>query len=67
VDLGTTSRLAEFVDDRRELVSESGIKTRADVDKLIKVGIGAVLIGETLCRSDSITTKFEELFGKVAW
>lgn len=66
VDLGTTSRLAEFVDDRRELVSESGIKTRGDVEKLIKTGIGAVLIGETLCRSESITAKFEELFGKAA-
>jgi indole-3-glycerol phosphate synthase len=64
VDLGTTSRLAEFVDDRYELVSESGIKTRADVERLIKVGVGAVLIGETLCRSESITAKFEELFGK---
>jgi indole-3-glycerol phosphate synthase len=64
VDLGTTSRLAEFVDDRRELISESGIKTHADVEKLIRVGVGAVLIGETLCRSDSITAKFEELFGK---
>ncbi len=66
VDIGTTSRLAEFVDDRRELVAESGIKNRADVEKLIKVGVGAVLIGETLCRSESITAKFEELFGKVS-
>jgi indole-3-glycerol phosphate synthase len=64
VDLGTTSRMAEFVDDRHELVSESGIKTRADVEKLTGIGIGAVLIGETLCRSESITAKFEELFGK---
>jgi indole-3-glycerol phosphate synthase len=63
VDLGTTSRLAEFVDDRRELVSESGIRTRADVEKLTNIGIGALLIGETLCRSASITAKFEELFG----
>jgi indole-3-glycerol phosphate synthase len=66
VDLATTSRLAEFADNRRELVSESGIKTRADVEKLIDIGIGAVLIGETLCRSQSITAKFEELFGKRA-
>jgi indole-3-glycerol phosphate synthase len=66
VDLGTTSRLAEFVDDRRELVSESGIKTRDDIERLIKVGVGAVLIGETLCRSESITAKFEELFGKAS-
>ena len=62
VDFNTTSRLAEFVDDRSELIAESGIKTRADVEKLIEVGVGAVLIGETLCRSESIADKFNELF-----
>jgi indole-3-glycerol phosphate synthase len=63
VDFNTTSRLAEFVDDRKELIAESGIKTRENVDKLKEVGVGAVLIGETLCRSKSIEEKFEELFG----
>lgn len=63
VDFNTTGRLAEFVDNRSELVSESGIKTRQDVDKLKEVGVGAVLIGETLCKSKSIEDKFKELFG----
>ena len=63
VDLGTTSRLAELVDNKSELVAESGIKTRADVEKLKDIGIGAVLIGETLCGSGDIEKKFEELFG----
>jgi indole-3-glycerol phosphate synthase len=63
VDLGTTSRLAELVDNKKELVAESGIKTRADVEKLKAVGIGAVLVGQTLCESDDIEKKFEELFG----
>jgi len=62
VDLNTTSRLAELVEDKRELVSESGIKTRQDVRKLVNVGVGAVLIGETLCASYSIEDKFRELF-----
>ena len=62
VDFNTTSRLAEFIDDRSELVAESGIKTRENVDKLKEVGVGAVLIGETLCKSKSIEDKFEELF-----
>ncbi len=62
VDLNTTSRLAELVDDKRELVSESGIKTRQDVRKLVNVGVGAILIGETLCASYSIEDKFRELF-----
>ncbi len=63
VDINTTSRLAELVDDTKELIAESGIKTRQDVEKLIGVGVGAVLIGETLCRSESIEQKFTELFG----
>ena len=63
VDINTTGRLAEFVDDKRKLVAESGVKTREDVEKLISVGVGAVLIGRTLCESASIEEKFVELFG----
>ncbi len=63
VDLNTTLRIAEMADNKKQLVSESGIKTRADVDKLIDAGIGAVLIGQTLCQSQSIEDKFQELFG----
>jgi indole-3-glycerol phosphate synthase len=62
VDINTTGRLAELVDNRREIVAESGIKTREDVEKLISIGVGAVLIGQTLCESTSIENKFEELF-----
>lgn len=63
VDLGTTGRLASTLDDPRLVVAESGIRTRADVEALIRVGVGAVLIGETLCRSAVIEDKFYELFG----
>lgn len=63
VDINNTARLAELVDDKKCLVAESGIKTRADVEKLIAVGVGAVLIGQTLCESESIEDKFTELFG----
>ncbi|MFZ0034793.1 MAG: indole-3-glycerol phosphate synthase TrpC [Sedimentisphaerales bacterium] len=63
VDLKTTSRLAELVDNKMELVAESGIKSRADVEKLNSIGIGAVLVGQVLCESDDIEKKFEELFG----
>lgn len=62
VDIHTTSRLAELVDDRKQLISESGIRTRDDVKKLIALGIGGVLIGQTLCESQSIDDKFNELF-----
>jgi len=63
VDLNTTSRLAELFDNKDELVAESGIKTRADVEKLLYVGVRAVLIGQTLCEYPDIEEKFIELFG----
>ena len=63
VDLNTTSRLAELLDNKSELVAESGIKTRADVEKLKSIGVRAVLIGQVLCESADIEEKFAELFG----
>ena len=63
VDLNTTSRLAELFDNKNELVAESGIKSRADVEKLKSVGVRAVLVGQVLCESPDIEKKFTELFG----
>ena len=62
VDINNTARLAELVENRKELIAESGIKTRGDVEKLIRVGVGGVLIGQTLCESERIEDKFNELF-----
>ena len=62
-DLGTTLRMAELVEDRRVLVSESGIHTAADVKKLAEAGVSAVLVGESLMRSEDIGAKVRELFG----
>ena len=62
VDLGTTIRLAGLLDAGSELVSESGIRTRDDVNRLKSAGIQAVLIGQTLCEQPDIEAKFNELF-----
>lgn len=62
VDLGTTLRLADLAEDKTKLVSESGIKTAADVRRLAAGGINTVLVGETLMRADDIAAKFAELF-----
>jgi indole-3-glycerol phosphate synthase len=62
-DLGTTLRFAELVEDRRVLVSESGIHTPADIAKLAEAGVRAVLVGESLMRSSDIGAKVRELFG----
>ena len=63
VDLNTTMRLAELAEPDKGLVAESGIKTRADVEKIKRYGVSAVLIGETLCKNPDIAEKFRELFG----
>jgi len=63
VDIYTTTRLAELLENKKELVSESGIKTKDDIRKLKTAGVKAVLVGEILCQSDNIEEKFRELFG----
>jgi indole-3-glycerol phosphate synthase len=62
-DLGTTLRMSELVEDRRVLVSESGINTAADIRKLAEAGVAAALIGESLMRSGDIAGKISEIFG----
>ena len=71
VDLGTTERLAARVSDRqgREavlLVAESGIHTRADVERLAACGAQAILVGESLIRSGAIGSKIAELLEPAA-
>ena len=65
VDLGNTLRLAELVEDRSVLVSESGIQNRADVVKLHATGVRAVLIGEMLMRSNDVAGTMRELFAPI--
>ena len=62
-DLGNTLRMAELVEDRSVLVSESGINTANDIRKLAEAGVSAVLVGESLMRSDDIPGKINSLFG----
>ncbi len=72
VDLATTERLAAKMADGRLkmantsaplLVAESGINTRADVERLKKCGAGAILVGESLVKHGDIGTKVQELLG----
>lgn len=50
VDLNHTTRLSMMIDDTSILVSESGIKTPADLRKLREVGVRIALVGESLMR-----------------
>jgi indole-3-glycerol phosphate synthase len=46
------------------LVSESGIRGRADIERLQAAGVRAVLIGETFMRAPDISVKLDELLGR---
>jgi indole-3-glycerol phosphate synthase len=54
VDLATTEELAEEVPEDIILVSESGIKTVADAQRVADCGADALLVGETLMRSGNV-------------
>jgi indole-3-glycerol phosphate synthase len=63
VDLGHTLRLVDLVDDRRVLVSESGIKTPDDLARLAAEDVRIVLVGEHLMRQPSPGRALAELLG----
>ncbi|MGD0206740.1 MAG: indole-3-glycerol phosphate synthase TrpC [Verrucomicrobiota bacterium] len=77
VDLATTERLAMRLKssagvspapNRRDacatlLVTESGIHTRADVERLKQCGANAILVGESLMKHGDIKSKVRELIG----
>ena len=63
-DLDHTLRLRERIPDQCVLVSESGIRTRADVERLAAAGVDAILVGETLMASDDIGVAVDALLGR---
>jgi indole-3-glycerol phosphate synthase len=62
-DLHTTLNLAPHVPLDRIVVSESGIRSRADIETLMKAGIRAFLVGEALMRAEDVGGKLKELLG----
>jgi indole-3-glycerol phosphate synthase len=62
-DLEVTIRLRERVPPEMVVVSESGIRTRADVERLGREGVDAVLVGEALLRSSDPAEAAGQLTG----
>jgi indole-3-glycerol phosphate synthase len=60
-DLAVTERLRPLIPDDRVVVSESGIFTRADVERLADAGVHAVLVGEALITAPDTLLKMREL------
>lgn len=63
VDINNSARLRKLVPPENLFVSESGIKTAADIEALRSNGTNAVLIGETLMRSPDKKAALDELRG----
>lgn len=61
VDLTTTADLVRLIPDDKIIVSESGISSSDDVEFLKKLGVNAMLVGESLMTSDDIAQKIKEL------
>ena len=61
VDLETTSELLVDVPAGKTVVSESGYSTREQLEELERIGVDAVLIGETLMRSGDPEAAVREL------
>lgn len=54
-DIAITERLAPLAPAGALLVSESGINTHADLERLAQCGVRAFLVGESLMRQDDVT------------
>ncbi|MCP4839226.1 MAG: indole-3-glycerol phosphate synthase TrpC [Planctomycetes bacterium] len=63
-DISHTVRMLELVDDHRDiLVTESGIRTTSDIERMVRHGIRRFLIGESLLRQHSPGQALRELLG----
>ena len=63
VDIERTYELLADVPAGKTVVSESGFSTREQLEELERVGVDAVLIGETLMRAEDIEAACRELTG----
>lgn len=61
IDTENSRRLREMIPPEILFVSESGVQSPEDVQKLSELGADAVLIGETLMRAADKTQKLKEL------
>ena len=61
IDINMTRRLRPLIPQERIVVSESGIKSKRDIEKLRKWGVDAVLVGEALVTAGDVLAKMREL------
>jgi len=60
-DIDTTRRLRLLIPEGKIIVSESGISTAADIEKMKEYKVNAVLVGEALVTAKDIPSKMRDL------
>ena len=61
VDLATTERIRPLLPKDAVVVGESGVQTRADVERLRRAGVLAILVGEAFMTAPDVAAKLAEL------
>ncbi len=62
VDLETTKHLTQYIPQEVLVVSESGIKTREDVQKICSYGVSIFLVGEAFMKADNPGSELKNIF-----
>ena len=62
VDLETTKHLTQYIPQEVLVVSESGIKTREDVQKICSYGVSVFLVGEAFMKADNPGSELKNIF-----
>ena len=65
-DIAVTEELAALVPEGRLMISESGLRTSADLARMAKVGASCFLVGEHLMRQDDVTAATQALLERAA-
>ena len=60
VDLATTEQLRPLIPNDKVVISESGIASQADTERLAACGVHAVLVGEALVTASDVREKMRE-------
>jgi indole-3-glycerol phosphate synthase len=61
VDLGTTERIRPLLPADAMVIGESGVHTKADVERLHRAGVRAILVGEAFMTAPDVAAKMAEL------
>ena len=61
VDLATTERIRPLLPADAIVIGESGVHTRADVERLQRAGVRAILVGEAFMTAPDVAAKMAEL------